>query len=47
MQVKLPKIAGKFTWSNFGENCAGKFYLHMTLPAQSSGKFTYTLFSVC
>ena len=32
--------------SNSGENCAGKFYLHMALPAQCSGKFTYALFRV-
>ena len=31
--------------SNVGEICAGKFYLHMALPAQRSGKFTYKLLS--
>ena len=32
--------------SNFGEKCAGKFYLHKAIPAHCSGKFTYILFSV-
>ena len=32
--------------SNFGENCACKFYLHMALPAHCSGKITYALFRV-
>ena len=32
--------------SKFGEKCSDRFYLHMTLPAHSSGKFTYT-FLVC
>ena len=32
--------------SSFGENCAGKFYLNMALPAHCSGKITYLLFRV-
>ena len=31
---------------NFRENCAGKLYLHLALPAHCSGKFTYALFRV-
>ena len=33
--------------NNFGENGAGKFYLHMALPAHCAGKFTCTLFTNC
>ena len=32
--------------SNSGENCSGKFYMHLALPAHCSGKFTYTLLRV-
>ena len=32
--------------NNFGENGAGKFYLHMALPAHCAGKFTCGLFRV-